>query len=151
ERTLLAFGYPRAREDDTRRAARAALDIAADVERRNRRAGAGRGWRVGVQQGLHTGGTVAREPVGRGRPGLRPLDGATSEPALGLAARAAIGEVLASAEAQRLVAGQIGARAFSDEQLGEVFRLALEPPLRPDGARASPLVGRDTELSHLES
>src|SRR5262249_42488646 len=37
DRVLIVFGYPQAREDDARRAARTALQIAADVHRANER------------------------------------------------------------------------------------------------------------------
>src|SRR5213080_62759 len=58
---LLAFGYPQAREDDARRAARAALRIADEVERAQARRVAERGLRLEVRIGIHTGLVIAHE------------------------------------------------------------------------------------------
>jgi TOMM system kinase/cyclase fusion protein len=150
-RVLIAFGHPRSREDDTRRAARAALDIAADVARRNARAGPERAGRVEVRQGLHTGVTVAHELAGGQRPSLDGLVGGAPEIALRMAERADAGAVLASEEAERLLAGEIAACAVDDPELGRVFRLEPRALATPEGSRRSPLVGRDSELAQLES
>src|SRR5262245_58871873 len=61
DRVLLAFGYPQAHEDDARRAARIALQIAAEAERAGARAQSERGLRLQAGFGVHTGLVIARE------------------------------------------------------------------------------------------
>src|SRR5438093_6281665 len=61
---LVYFGYPRAHEDDARRAVQAALGILDAVERLNVRLQAEKQVRLGVRVGLHTGAVVVGEVGG---------------------------------------------------------------------------------------
>src|SRR5437867_3900630 len=102
---LLAFGYPQAREDDARRAARTALRIADEVEHAKARLAAERGLRLEVRIGIHTGLVIAHEQ----RPGLHgealDLVGVTPQVATRLQEVAQPGEILASQDTQRLIRG----------------------------------------------
>ena len=160
DRFLLAFGYPQAHEDDARRAARAALDIAAEVELASARLQGERGLRLEARIGIHTGLVIARELRRASRFGLDDLVGLTPQIALGLAELAGPGEVLASLSTQRLLRGEIGTVAAGELKLADlaeslpVFRLT-GPQRHPVGlettpdTRETPLVGRANQLREL--
>jgi TOMM system kinase/cyclase fusion protein len=159
DRVLLVFGYPRAREDDARRAARTALAIAEEAARATRRLETERGLRLEVRVGLHTGLVVVRELRQATFQGLYDLVGLTPQIAARLDERAAPGEVLVSADTHRLLRGEIATEAVGDIQpwadAGSmaVFRLVAQPG--PSGVRVTPsasetpLIGRVTPLRDL--
>ncbi len=157
---LLAFGYPQAREDDARHAARAALRIAGEVERTSARLAAERGLRLEVRIGIHTGLVIAHEQ----RPGLHgealDLVGVTPQVATRLQEFAQPGEILASQDTQRLIRGALSVEPAGERRLPElsralpIFRLTGE--LRSHGGldsiplvRETPLVGRRQQLAQL--
>ena len=111
DRILLAFGYPRAHEDDARRAARTALQMAAEVDRASARDQSGRGLKLEARFGIHTGLVIARELRQTSRSGLDQLVGPTPQLATALAELAGPGEVLVSIETQRLLRGRNRLRA----------------------------------------
>ncbi|WP_437692019.1 TOMM system kinase/cyclase fusion protein [Sorangium sp. So ce176] len=155
DQVLLHFGLPVAQEDDARRAARAALEIAARMRVRSARLDAGRGVALDVRAGIHTGVVVAREGPQR----IQHL-GTTLQTAARLGALAAPGAVVASGDTHQLLRG-----AFALEEtelrvsLGSarpvpVYRvreeLPREAPERPGpGEAAAPMFGREQELDLL--
>jgi TOMM system kinase/cyclase fusion protein len=153
---LVYFGYPRAEEDDTRRAARAALAIArAAREESERLVARGVGIEVGI--GVHTGLVVAGEIVGAA--GASVAVGATPRLAARLASLAPAGWVTVTAETHRLLRASFELEANGTRDIEgiaapvEIFRLHQEragqtPGLTPDGSKA-PLVGRDHEIELL--
>ncbi|WP_437680108.1 TOMM system kinase/cyclase fusion protein [Sorangium sp. So ce131] len=153
DRVLIYFGYPRAEEDDARRAARAALAIAAAMQAEGERAAA-RGARIVARLGIHTGVLVAQEL--RAVAGLNV--GATPGTAARLAARAPAGGVAVSAEAQRKLRSAFELeregprRAGDDGAASEIFLLRAErgSRLTPDAdSRGAPLFGREQEMAIL--
>jgi TOMM system kinase/cyclase fusion protein len=159
DRVLLVFGYPQAREDDARRAARTALQIAADVER-SVRPPPERGARLEVRIGVHTGLVIVHALRQAYRRGLAHLLGLTPQIAAQMDELAAAGEVLVSVDTQRLLRGYIDsepAGQFQFPQLSRslgVFRLQ-RAPLRRVGLETiqataeTPLVGRERQLSQV--
>jgi TOMM system kinase/cyclase fusion protein len=153
---LVYFGYPRAEEDDARRAARAALAIADAVRAEGARV-AGRGVRLEVGVGVHTGLVVADELQGVRGAGV--VVGATPRLAARLASLAGAGAVAVSAESQQLLRATFECEAEGAHAVEglpskvEVFslrraRTGPTPGPTPDGAKA-PLVGRDAEVGLL--
>ena len=112
DRVLLVFGYPRASEDDARRAARTALGIAMEAARAATRLEIERGLRLEVRIGIHTGLIVVREFRGATYQGLYDLVGLTPQIAARLDERAAPGEVLVSDDTHRLLRGEFVAEAY---------------------------------------
>jgi class 3 adenylate cyclase/tetratricopeptide (TPR) repeat protein len=158
DRCLLAFGYPQAHEDDARRAARAALEIAAEVERASARLQAERGLRIETRVGVHTGLVVARELRRANRFGLDDLVGLTPQITLALGEQAKPGEVLASLPTQRLLRGEIDAFAAGELKLPDlseslpVFRLSAPQRKSVTLETTLPetlLVGRANQLKEL--
>jgi TOMM system kinase/cyclase fusion protein len=155
DRILLHFGFPHAREDDARRACRIALEIAAEVERRRAASPSGRG--IGVCIGVHTGLVIARAVRGTTQDGSLEMAGATPEIATELDARARPGEVLVSADTQRLLQREIHAEALGEQVLDALggpvptFRLsrAGAATLEPLAIAETPLLGRTGELAQL--
>ena len=161
DRILLVFGYPQAREDDARRAARTALQIAVEVERVNGRLEAGHHLRLDVRIGVHTGLVVVREVRQEGRDALGGIVGPTPQVAAALVERARAGEVLVSVDTHRLLRGEMQTEPAGAIELSELtaslqaFRLIREqrhaarlettPP-----ARETPLVGRARQLGELQ-
>src|SRR5439155_22742672 len=147
---LLAFGYPQAREDDARRAARAALRIADEVERATARLAAERGLRLEVRIGIHTGLVIVHEQ----RPGRHgealDLVGVTPQVASRLQELAQPGEILASEDTQRLIRGALSVEPAGERRVPElsralpVFRVSGE--LRPHAGRGSIPLVRETPL-----
>ena len=115
DRVLLAFGYPRAREDDARRAARTALAIAAEAGQAASRLRAERGLSLELRIGVHTGLVVVRELRQGIFQGVYDLVGLTPQVAVRLDERAELGQVLVSGDTQRLLRGEVAA-----EPAGEI-------------------------------
>jgi class 3 adenylate cyclase/tetratricopeptide (TPR) repeat protein len=160
DRVLLAFGYPKAREDDARRAARTALQIAEEVEWVNGRMQTERHLRLEVRIGVHTGLVVVRESRQVNGRALDAIVGSTPQVAAALAEVAGAGEVLVSAGTHGLLRGELqtepaGTLAVS-ELSGSVgaFRLLHEPrragrlEMMPS-TRQTPLVGRERQVGDL--
>lgn len=150
DKVLFYFGYPVAREDDARRAARAALMLAAEVRARGMALMAERKARVEVRMGLHTGLVVARDPAAYG---LNHGLGHTPRLAARLCALADPGSLLVSADTWRLLR-----RRFALEEAG-LYQIdgtpsAMEVYLLREGAPSAglwsvPLTSREQELESL--
>jgi len=150
DRVLAVFGYPRAHEDDARRAAGLAVDAV--------RAFASMASLVGVdlRAGVHTGIVAVRDPRYWTTPRLQEFSGLTPQIACQVADGAAPGEVLVSAGTLRLLHEEFthepAAAPGDDPRQPAAARLTarrvaargLEP-----GEDETPLVGRDFELQRL--
>jgi TOMM system kinase/cyclase fusion protein len=161
DRVVLAFGHPKAREDDPRRAARAALTIIGEMDRASLGLRIERRVRVETRVGVHTGLVIVRELRQGLDHGLFDLIGPTPQIAARLDERAEPGEALASADTERLLRGGMLVESAGELRLAEqsrpiaVYRLnaRLDGPGLESVARASetPLVGRDSELAQLRA
>jgi TOMM system kinase/cyclase fusion protein len=160
DRVLLAFGYPQAREDDARRAAGAALQIAAEARRQNDRLEAERRLRLEIKIGVHTGLVIVRELRHAGPQGLFDVVGLTPQVAARIEELAKPGEIFVSLDTGRLLRNRIGAELVGEHRLDElaadvpIFRLTGEQ--RATGGletisftRETPLIGRTRELGQL--
>lgn len=145
------FGYPQAHEDDARRAAHAALEIAARAERG---LGKGNGEGPSVRAGLHTGTVVVARAAGGWRDEL--ALGELPNLAGAVQGLAGPGEVVASRSTQRLIE-----RFFESQPLESVRHPGAREPIRPfrvlrerdvqspeeeSGTPLLPLVARGQEL-----
>ncbi|KYF48402.1 hypothetical protein BE08_34990 [Sorangium cellulosum] len=155
DQVLLHFGFPVAQEDDARRAARAALEIAARIRGRSARLSAERGIALDVRAGIHTGVVVTRE----GQQHIQHL-GVTLQTAARLGALAAPGAVQASGDTHQLLRGAFELEATElrvsqgSARAAPVYRvreeLPREAPERPGpGDEAAPVFGREQELALL--
>src|SRR5262245_20254547 len=156
---LVYLGYPRAHEDDARRAVHTGLGIVEAVEALNSRLQAVYGVALAVRLGIHTGPVVVGEMGGSGRHEHLAL-GETPNIAARLEALAAPNTVVISA-----VTAQLVQRAFVLEALGtralkgitapiEVWRIVGPLEMLREATTAAPehvqpLVGRSEELSLL--
>jgi serine/threonine protein kinase len=122
DRVVLAFGHPAAREDDPRRAARAALAIVGEIERGNLALRVERGVRVETRVGVHTGLVIVRELRQGLDHGLFDLIGPTPQIAARLDERAEAGEVLASSDTERLLRDSMLVEAAGELPLAEHSR-----------------------------
>ena len=119
DRVLIYFGYPKAQEDDARRAVQAALELVAEA---GVLLNEGSAARVGLRAGVHTGLAVVSNNLNQPEPVL----GATLDVALRLESSAEPGSVVISAATRSLVR-----RRFATEPLA---------PLPPAGALSEPLI-----------
>ncbi|MDI1433261.1 TOMM system kinase/cyclase fusion protein [Polyangium sorediatum] len=153
---LIYFGYPTAAEDDAKRAARAALEMAVAVQAEEPRIAA-RNVRVEASIGVHTGPVVDGDL--EDLHGTSLVTGATPRLAARLASLAVPGSVMVSAASQALlrVAFELeteGVRSIEGIAAPvETFRLGQEHVHAtrwptPDGTKA-PLSGRDSEMALL--
>jgi TOMM system kinase/cyclase fusion protein len=160
DRAMLVFGYPQAREDDARRAARSALALVAEVQARSAALAAERGIELHLQVGIHTGVVIARALRRAGAQEAVDLIGPTPQVALRLEALARPGEVLASQDTNRLLRREFErepAPAGEFPELGgtvPVFRLtgvrqAVAGLETIQSERESPLVGRAAQVEQL--
>jgi len=155
---LVYFGYPRAQEDDAKRAVRAALGIVDGMERLNTRLGRDRGARLAVRVGIHTGLVVVGE-IGSGTRHEHLALGETPNLAARLQTIAEPDTVVISTGTYRLIE-----RWFDCRDLGLHTAKGVSTPLQvyrvlnerdaPSGLEAiSPgltaLVGRDQEVGLL--
>src|SRR5215813_8715539 len=153
---LVYFGYPRAHEDDARRAVHTGLGIVEDIGTLNGRLQTEYGVALSVRLGIHTGPVVVGAMGGGGRHEHLAL-GETPNIAARLEALAAPNTVMISA-----VTAQLVQRAFILEALGiqalkgitepmQVWRVVglletLHEVATPVSEDMKPLVGRDEEL-----
>jgi class 3 adenylate cyclase/predicted ATPase len=145
---LALFGYPVAQENDTERAARAALSIQRSLEELNRRNAAGGKPTLSARIGLEAGSVVvdAMGEIFGDAPNIAARVQALAEP----------GSVLITARVQRQIAGQFVAEDRGTHELKGVaapialYRIVRASGGRRSGARAlTPLVGREEELDVL--
>src|SRR5262249_54526792 len=157
ERLLAVFGHPQAREDDARRATRAALRIIADVQRTSARLEDERRVRAVPRIGVHTGLVIVRELRGVGGRAPSDLLGPTPQVAALLEERATPGEVLVSADTHRLLRGVLYAEPAGTLRLSEhsagmaFFRLGAGVGMTGSAGSVrpleAPLVGRRLALA----
>jgi len=151
---LFYFGYPKAQENDARRAARAALEMSAQMEQRSAElAREGKG-RLEFRAGIHTGLVISQE-LRAGSPGSLPsLMGSTPNMAVRLEMQAEPGTLLMSEVTSQLLRGH-----FAFEPVGadtgastRVFRLLHEyyrGQITPH-SQENRLYGRAQELDFLQ-
>ncbi|WP_224361287.1 TOMM system kinase/cyclase fusion protein [Hyalangium versicolor] len=151
---LFYFGYPRAQEDDARRAARAALEMAARMEKRGAELAREHNGRLDFRVGIHTGLVISQEPRAGGYGGLPSLMGITPNHAVRLEARAEPGTILMSEGTSKLLRSYFAlepVRTGANASAEPVFRLLHE--YRGSHALTSQegqLYGRAQELDFLE-
>ena len=156
---LIYFGYPKAHEDDARRAALASLDILQGIERWNRELEKERDLVVGVRLGLHTGPVVAGE-IGEGPSQEQLALGQTPNLAARLQGIASPGSAVMSAQTQELVRelieveplGRFELRGLKEDV--EVFRILRDTGFTNrleanSGGELTPWIGRRSELGVL--
>ncbi|MEA2216413.1 MAG: hypothetical protein QOK19_1974 [Solirubrobacteraceae bacterium] len=156
------FGYPRAHEDDARRAVQAGLEVLDEIERLNGRLGEQLDLSLVARVGLHTGVAVTGE-LGSGA--ARERHSAVGE-VLHVAARvqalAPPGTVAVTAETFALVRGHFDARPLGARELKGISRPVQVHVIRPPGPAgsasefhpespglAAPMVDRTEELERL--
>ncbi|MEM9488648.1 MAG: AAA family ATPase [Myxococcota bacterium] len=161
---LVYFGYPKAHEDDARRAIRCALDSTQAIDRRNPSGDSdvpGALPRARIRVAIHSGDAVGGDLVAAStREQL--VIGQTPNTAARLLELAGPGSVVVSADTRRLARGyfhyeSLGAHLLKGlSQPLEVFRALAESGLHGRFELAlseglSPLVGRDSELRELRA
>ncbi len=150
---LFYFGYPTAQENDARRAARAALEMAAWVEQQGEeQAREGKG-SLEFRVGIHTGLVISQESRSGGYGSLPSLLGTTPNKVVRLEMQAEPGTILLSEGASRLLRGHFAFEPVAADAGSStpVFRLlhehkgqaASQPP-------ESRLYGREQELDFLQ-
>jgi TOMM system kinase/cyclase fusion protein len=153
DQVLFYFGYPAAGEGDAPRAARAALDIARDSNRRAEGEG-DRRVRIELRSGIHTGIVIASAEGAAG--GQRAhAAGTTSRIAALLSSLAAPSAALVSGETRRLLEGRFlldpsSARPLDVGKIESDVFVLREATTSQGASRAStPLVGREREITAL--
>ncbi len=152
DRLMICFGYPLIRDNDARRAARAALEIAAQMGRRNLILTSRQGIKLELRIGMHTGMVMTRPDS--------PPAGFTPNIALRLENLARPGTILVSASTRQLLERYIHFEPLKSYPIGsnsqpiETFLLARERQTEAfsfllTGNARSPMMGRDKELSDL--
>jgi len=150
---LFYFGYPTAREDDARRAARASLAMIAEVARAQPALEADRKVRVELRVGIHTGLVVARELRDPTLSGLGYVVGGTPKLASRLGPLAEPGSILVSGGTQRLLRKEFvfdeSPIRINDDSTAPVEIFVLREGDPSAGFHEVPLVGRAQELVTL--
>ncbi|MDP9255991.1 MAG: protein kinase [Actinomycetota bacterium] len=151
---MCVFGLPMAHEDDALRAARAALDLIAAVERLNADLRSDLGIELNVRVGVNTGEVVA----GDHSRGQALVTGDAVNVAARLEQAAPAGGILIGALTHRLVAGQVKAEEVAPVQakgkalpLAAWQLLALADPASSHMVPPTSLVGRGDELEALQA
>jgi len=148
DRMLAVWGYPEANEHDARRAARAALDIAGQLQRRGRVLRSRQDVDLHYRAGLHSGILVRR--------GSERLGGVVTQVAARLESSAVDGSILASRPLWRQLSTRLefhsgpaigGISGGSWRLVGEGLDEALAAT--PAGGRRAVLVGRGREYGVL--
>ncbi len=149
---MAVFGLPRAHEDDSLRALRAAADANETLARLNEELEARWGVRLVNRTGVHTGEVVVGDPSG----GQRLVTGDAVNTAARLEQAARPGEVLVGEPAYRLAGAAVEAVALEPiEAKGKAepvpaFRLVAVSGAEALGRRIdTPMVGRQPELDAL--
>jgi class 3 adenylate cyclase len=156
---LVYYGYPRAHEDDARRAIYTGLGMVGAIGTLNAQLAQNRGIRLAVRIGIHTGLVVVGEMGGRGREERLAL-GETPNVAARIQGVAAADTVVVSAATFRLVPGMFSAENLGAQTLKgvatpvQVYRIVGESGvvsrLNTAGPRGlTPLVGRELEVTLL--
>ena len=153
------FGYPRAHEDDARRAVRAGLEIVTAIAALQGLPGGPLRVRVGIATGV----VVVGDVIGKGASREEAVVGSASNLAARLQALARPGEVVVSASTKRLLGAGFECQAMGPQQL-KGFDLPIatwrvqaersEAALLQDSegaGRQSPLIDREVELPALLS
>ncbi len=151
---LFYFGYPKAQEDDARRAARAALEIVARMEQRGGELEREHKGQLEIRVGIHTG-LVISQGLRIGGPGDRPsLIGTTPNLAVRLEGRAEPGTILVSEATSRLLRGHFALEPVAAAE-GSTAQPALrllneyKGPVLPEAPTVRQLYGREQELGYL--
>lgn len=156
---LVYFGFPRAHENDARRAVHAGLGIVEAIARLNEEQRLGRGLRLSTRVGIHAGPVVTGEVGSGGRREHLAL-GQVPNVAARLQGMAGNGEVLLSSDIYDLVRGffdvrYLGAKSIRGlSQPLDVYQVMGESATRSwfeaiATKGLSPLVGRERELAVL--
>lgn len=154
---LVYFGYPRAHEDDARRAVQAGLSIIESLEPLNRRLEPEQGVRLSVRIGIHTGLVVVGE-MGSGAGKQQLALGETPNVAARVQGLADPDQVLMSAATHRLVERDFESEALGDRALKGVesamaiYRVLGRIDTWHDGGGSidlNALIGRGTEVGLL--
>jgi TOMM system kinase/cyclase fusion protein len=156
---LVYFGYPRAHEDDARRAILTGLGMVQAISALNMRLAQNKGIQLAVRVGIHTGLVVVGEVGGSGRQERLAL-GETPNVAARLQGIAAPNTVVISTATFHLVQGLFSAEDFGTHMLKgvttpvQVYRVLGESGAlsRLDVAATrglTPLVGRELEVTLL--
>ena len=152
---MAVFGMPELHEDDALRAVRAAVDMRAALDSLNAEFSQRWGTSLAVRTGVNTGEVVAGDPSR----GQSLVTGEAVNLAARLESAAAAGEILIGKETHGLVKDAVRAEPVEPLSLKGIgqpvraFRLLEVIPGASGRARRldTPLVGRDQELSLLES
>jgi class 3 adenylate cyclase/predicted ATPase len=150
------FGYPRAHEDDAKRAARAGLALIDAVAKLGRSRGVALDLRIGISSGL----VVVGELIGEGEARERGVVGDTANLAARLRSQAEPGSILVSESTRRLLGQAFEIKALASQTLKgfrspvAIWRVIREQEnfSRFDASRAealTPLVGRSDEIALL--
>ena len=151
ERMVVFLGYPTAREDDARRAARMALEMVAELEQRASELAQKHGASLEVRVGIHTGLVVS--------PGALAGSGLVSAPvgpvpsvASRLVSLARPGAILVSAQTAKLLRDSFELAPASEARVGpwsmQLFQLGGELRTASHG-QVAPLFGRLWEIELL--
>ena len=151
---LVYFGYPRAREDDARRAVRSALRIVLEMADLSSRLAAVVGKPLAVRLGIHTGPVVVGE-VGMGAQRGQLALGSAPNLAARLQTLAQPGTVLVSETTRRLVQGFFLCRSEGTHELAgssrplAVYQVVREGDLAGGPPEATRGTAREAELAQL--
>lgn len=144
EQMLVLVGYPTAREDDARRAARIALAMVAEMGRRGTEL-AQQGASLEVRVGIHTGLVVSQDGRGNGGVELSALVGPVPSMASRLGALATPGAILVSPQTAKLLRDSFELVPAREAHVGpwsmQSFQLGSELRATTPG-QVTPLFGR---------
>ncbi|MEM7581777.1 MAG: AAA family ATPase [Acidobacteriota bacterium] len=157
---LVYFGYPRAHEDDPRRAVHAALGVVEAIAKLNERQYSEEDFQLAVRVGIHTGQVVTGD-VGAGGRWERLAVGQTPNVAARLQGLAEANGIVMSATTQANVEGLFATDLLGPQTLKgvskpiDVYRVLAESgvPERFQAAAQTglpPLIGRRQELEQLQ-
>ncbi|MEN8181687.1 MAG: AAA family ATPase [Myxococcota bacterium] len=155
---LVYFGYPQAHEEDAERAVRAGLEILTALAGLNERLEAGRGIRLAVRIGIHTGPVVVAA-MGSGSRSETLALGDTTNVAARLADAAEPDTIVISDATRRIVPGMFVTKDLGTPPLRGVVAAVrafavlqatgVRSRLEVDSARLTPFVGRKREVASL--
>jgi class 3 adenylate cyclase/tetratricopeptide (TPR) repeat protein len=157
---LIYFGYPRAHEDDARRAVHAALDVIGAIHALNAQLEREPGVRLAVRIGIDTGLVVAGEEAGPEQREPFAVFGETPNVAARLQSLAPPNQIVVSAATHGLIRGQFECASLGAHEVKGIPQpMRLYRVVRETGARSrleasapaglTPLVDREQEMSLL--